>query len=433
MSRSIHAPLPSIILIGVVVFLNFQFSVAHVYIKSWKSTSENEFQLAQKQPASETAYRDASTNIGWIGSDFLSGDRAIVCGASETPFAKVASPGGKYFADASEAVGKTLTVEAGGKITLVTAGDPGKGFPHPKGTIQAYLGYCGQSNTACQAFDATKASYFKIQEVKNAVQDKLLPAMNYDLGGNVWEVPIPGEVPQGSYIFRFEIIAFNQSDTAEGLQDQYYPSCGQLYVKSSHGVDSLNSIETVKFPGAYKNGNIPQASAPGPAVMQLATRAETSQSKEAKKAVKSTSDKTLKTKAVDTGAATDTDTESSSESPSNSTSSESENSDEICSSKLIPSCAKMCLAVKHKEVGSLAPDCAVTDGKCLCSQKNFVQAYKNCAKDNCPSEPEFKSAVNLFTSQCDRLTKKRDLGTHKMSLRRHRRFRSTSTVTKAGH
>lgn len=78
-------------------------------------------------------------------------------------------------------------------------------FPHPDGHIQVYLGYCGPSNTACQSFDASTADYFKIQEVKNAVQDKLRPAMDYSLDGNVWEVPIPDTVPQGSYIFRFEM------------------------------------------------------------------------------------------------------------------------------------------------------------------------------------------------------------------------------------
>jgi len=423
------------------MFLNFQSVFAHVYIKSWKSTTENNFQLAQKQPASKTAYRDASGNIGWIGSNFLSGDRAIVCGASQTPYARVASPGGKYFSDASEAVGQTLNVSAGGKITLVAAGDAGKGFPHPKGHIQAYLGYCGASSTACQKFDASSAYYFKIQEVKNGVQEKLRPAMNYDLDGNLWEVPIPSDVPQGSYIFRFEIIAFDQSNESEGHQDQYYPSCGQIYVTSNVQTKTLKSFSAVRFPGAYQNGNIKQASAPGPAVIQQGSSyavVETSSNgvlKAKSMAIKSTN--ATETSATSTSQDTDdtvdsansTSSSSKSENVSDQTksnSSSTQGSTGICLSQLIPSCAKMCLAKKHEEASSLAAGCSVTDGKCLCSARNFVQAYENCARDHCAAGAELTSAVSAFTSQCKTLTKQNS-GSHASSTRRHRRHHPYSS------
>ncbi|KAH9811760.1 glycosyl hydrolase family 61-domain-containing protein [Melampsora americana] len=401
-------------LVGALVFLNLQSVFAHVYIKTWKSTTENNFQLAQKQPASKTAYRDASGNIGWIGSNFLSGDRAIVCGASQTPYASVASPSGRYFSDASEAVGK---------ITLVAAGDAGKGFPHPKGHIQAYLGYCGASRTACQKFDAASAYYFKIQEVKNGVQDKLRPAMNYDLDGNLWEVPIPSDVPQGSYIFRFEIIAFDQSNESEGHQDQYYPSCGQIYVTSNVQTKTLKSFS-----------NSEQASAPGPEVIQRgSTYAAAGISSDSVSKAKSVVIKSAN--ATETSATlTSQDTENTGNS-SNSTLNSNDDVDQttssnsstqgstgICLSQLIPSCAKMCLAKKHEEISSLAAGCSATDGKCLCSKQSFVQAYENCVRDHCAAGAELTSALSAFTSQCKTLTKQDSSSyTSTTRTRRHRR------------
>ncbi|KAH9811759.1 glycosyl hydrolase family 61-domain-containing protein [Melampsora americana] len=325
--------------------------MGHVFIKSWKSSSEDKFQPAQKQSPSNTAYRGAADNSGWIGSQFLANSRAIVCGASSTPFGQIKPPGGKFFSDASEAVAKTLTVEAGGKVTLVTANDPGKGFPHPKGHIQAYLGYCGKSATACEDFDASSTTYFKIQESKNGVQDKLRPAMNYDLDGNVWEVPIPAEVPQGSYIFRFEIIAFDQSNAAEGHQDQYYPSCGQLYVKSSQ--QPSTTFQGVKFPGTYANGNVQQDTLPGPSLMQKSN--DDSSKVSAKVSVKS--------KVSDGDKSTDDSPKVEKLNPEPFTT--------IGLPDSAPSCAKK------------STDCAAHEGRCLCSKKTFVEAYKTCARDHC--------------------------------------------------
>lgn len=98
-----------------------------MYIKSWKTSSDNVYRPAQKTQRSTSAYRDVSVSIGWIGSQFIHDNRAIVCGASVTPYGKVAAPSGRYFSDASEAAGLTRTVEAGGKVTLITAGNAGAG------------------------------------------------------------------------------------------------------------------------------------------------------------------------------------------------------------------------------------------------------------------------------------------------------------------
>lgn len=78
-------------------------------------------------------------------------------------------------------------------------------WPHPNGHVQAYLGMCGTSATACQNFDASQASYFKILGEKNGIQNTLRPAYDGSVDGNRYSVPIPANLTDGSYIFRFEL------------------------------------------------------------------------------------------------------------------------------------------------------------------------------------------------------------------------------------
>ncbi|KAI9631552.1 hypothetical protein KEM48_014248 [Puccinia striiformis f. sp. tritici PST-130] len=207
---------------------------AHVYVKSWKTTSYSDFQPGQKEwKLQDTAYRRASDTIGWVGSKFLTRNKAIV--------------------------------RAGGKVILNLEGDTGRGYPHHHGHIQAYLGRCGSSPSACQRFDASTASYFKIQEKKDGVI-QLRKQYSSQQGGDIWEVPIPKDVAAGSYIFRFEIITWGESVQSEGFQDQYYPSCGQLYVQSERKVPASH-IPSIKLPGGYHDGNLPSSSnLPGPIV-----------------------------------------------------------------------------------------------------------------------------------------------------------------------
>ncbi|EFP90850.1 hypothetical protein PGT21_037116 [Puccinia graminis f. sp. tritici] len=244
----------------------------HVFVKHWKTTSDSDWQPGQKEWKLEnTAYRRASDSIGWVGSKFLTANKAIVCGASHTPKGYVAPSGGKFFSDADESAGKTLKVQAGGKVSLVLQGDTGRGYPHYHGHILAYLGKCGPSPTACQSFDASTASYFKIQEVKDGVT-QLRKHYSSQLGGDVWDVPIPKDLASGSYIFRFEIITWGESVQSEGLQDQYYPSCGQLYIESDHQA-SANNAPSIKFPEGYHDGNLgPSSTLPGPTLYSESRR-----------------------------------------------------------------------------------------------------------------------------------------------------------------
>ncbi|WAQ80665.1 hypothetical protein PtA15_1A3 [Puccinia triticina] len=260
-----------ITLLGLFAFF-FSSISAHVFVKQWKTTSSLDWQPGQKEWKLEnTAYRRASDSIGWVGSKFLTTNKAIVCGASHTPKGQVAPSGGKFFSDADESAGKTLKVRAGGKVSLVLQGDTGRGYPHHHGHLQAYLGKCGSSPTACQSFDASTASYFKIQENKDGVT-QLHRQYSSQLGGDVWEVPIPKDIASGSYIFRFEIITWGESVESEGYQDQYYPSCGQLYVESDHQASPSN-IPSIKLPEGYHNGNLgPLSVLPGPAMYSESRR-----------------------------------------------------------------------------------------------------------------------------------------------------------------
>jgi hypothetical protein len=234
--------------------------LGHGWIKQWAADGGAP-QKAQKQSLASSAFRASPDNTGWIGSNFLTSG-AITCGSSQTPFNTVASPGGTLFSSADQSAGKTLATKAGGFTELWVAGNPGVGWPHPRGNVQVYLGYCGESTTACQKFDASKAAWFKIHSEVNGIQNTLKPAYDGSVDGNKYKVPIPSNIKDGSYLMRFELIAFGQSSGAEGGQDQYYPFCGQISVTG--GSSAANKFQTVTFPGAYKNGKISEGSLPGP-------------------------------------------------------------------------------------------------------------------------------------------------------------------------
>ena len=111
---------------------------------------------------------------------------AIACGSSDTPFGKVAAPGGTTFA--KQGAGKQLSVNPGQTVQLVVSGNPGEGWPHPRGHILTYLAQCDGD---CSNFDATKGAFFKIQEEKNGIQNTLRPALDKGIDGNRYVAPQP--------------------------------------------------------------------------------------------------------------------------------------------------------------------------------------------------------------------------------------------------
>ena len=116
--------------------------------------------------------------------------RAIACGASDTPFGKVAAPGGTFFA--TQGAGSDLKVNAGDTIQLVISGNPGQGWPHPKGHVSTYLAQCGGAD--CSSFDATQGKFFKIQQEANGIQNTLKPAFDASIDGNRYALGTPAVV-----------------------------------------------------------------------------------------------------------------------------------------------------------------------------------------------------------------------------------------------
>ncbi|PLW11830.1 hypothetical protein PCANC_20239 [Puccinia coronata f. sp. avenae] len=248
-----------------------QEGVCHGFIKAWSADDGKTWTLGQKQPLSTSSIRGFSQNTGWIGSKFLT-KPAIVCGSGLTPSLKVVAPSGDLFSHADQSAGKTLAVASGAVVRLLINDEPHKVYPHENGHIQVYLGYCGASETACEKFDASTISYFKILSLKQGLASKKEFPYNKHKDGNEVRVPISNTLPMGSYIMRIELIVFGQSSEAEGKQDQYYITCGQMSLPAPEIAPpvSLESIESVRFPGAYKNGNLdPKGSPPGPDVAQL--------------------------------------------------------------------------------------------------------------------------------------------------------------------
>ncbi|POW04480.1 hypothetical protein PSTT_10385 [Puccinia striiformis] len=343
--------------------------------KSW-SADDQKFEKAQKQPLSDTAFRNAPSNIGWIGSQFIQSP-AFVCGASDTPKDQVAAPGGTLFSAADQSAKKTLPVNAGGKVSIIIGGNPGEGFPHPTGHLLAYLGYCGSSSTACQNFDASKTDYHRIQAEIDGISNKLRKQYNSEQDGDRWDVPIPKGIMDGSYILRLEMIAFDQSSPEEGHQDQYYVFCGQIAIKGGTGSSPAPDDDQpmIKVQSAFKPGNISPKSLPSPIKLAVSSSA-----KDSKTIIQSKSlDPEIK------------DTKSSDSSVTDSSDSKS---------KVTSVCGDRCYKKKLTELKDLAPSCSADQFDCLCKSQAFVKAYQSCCNDHCEGVQETQTAVNDIYNRC---------------------------------
>ncbi|KAA1116984.1 hypothetical protein PGTUg99_033165 [Puccinia graminis f. sp. tritici] len=230
--------------------------LCHGYIKAWSADEGHTWTWGQKQELEKSSIRGFSENTGWIGSKFLT-KPAFVCGSGLTPSLKIVAPSGDLFSKADQSAGKTLAVASGATVRLLINDKPHKIYPHENGHIQIYLGYCGPSETACKKFDASTISYFKILSLKHGLGSKKEFPYNKHKDGNVVKVPISNNLPK-----------------AEGKQDQYYITCGQMALPEPEVSPpvSIESLESVWFPGAYKDGNInPDDPPPGPNVVNLST------------------------------------------------------------------------------------------------------------------------------------------------------------------
>ncbi|KAH9474060.1 hypothetical protein Pst134EA_001111 [Puccinia striiformis f. sp. tritici] len=369
---------------------NAQLGLCHGYIKAWSADDGHTWTLGQKQDLATSSIRGFSENTGWIGSKFLT-KPAIVCSSGLTPSLKVVAPSGDLFSQADQSAGKTLSVASGATVRLLINDEPHKIYPHENGHIQIYLGYCGPSETACEKFDAASISYFKILSLKHGLGSKEEFPYNKHKDGNEVKVPIPKNLPMGSYIMRIELIVFGQSSEAEGKQDQYYITCGQMALPKPeiNPPISIESLESVRFPGAYKNGNIdPEDPLPGPNVADFSGAAQGPA--QASSTVRQSTP---------------------SPTPSPNDSGEDEGSR---LSGSVPECARACLAKKISEnaEGKLGVICATpspqpgqTQALCQCKDEQFTEAFANCSKDHCQAGCEVENAINSFSNLCGLKTK----------------------------
>ncbi|TCD71381.1 hypothetical protein EIP91_010087 [Steccherinum ochraceum] len=145
-------------------------------------------------------------------------------------------------------------------------------WPHNTGPVLTYLAEC--TGTTCDKFDASKAKWFKIDELGKRSNGDWAQQDLYE--GKPLTVSLPSNLKAGNYLVRHEIIALHLASTIGGAE--FYPSCTQLKVGGDGtGVPSAN--ELVSIPGAYKDTDpgihisnpygTGKYTMPGPAVAKL--------------------------------------------------------------------------------------------------------------------------------------------------------------------
>ncbi|KAI8453910.1 hypothetical protein BY996DRAFT_4582538 [Phakopsora pachyrhizi] len=320
-----------------IIFGYNSFISCHGFIKSWSPDDGKTWILGQKQHLEKSSIRSFSENTGWIGSNFLTSP-AIVCGSSKTPSQRVAPPSGEMFSQADQSAGKTLPVESGATVRLLINDEEGKVYPHNEGHIQAYLGRCGDAENSCQNFDAAAIGYFKILSEKDGLASTKIFPYNKAKDGNVLK--------------------------KEGKQDQYYVTCGQISLSEPKSTPAilLQAIPVVKFPGAYKNGNLElESKLPGPRIFE--------------------------------GFSTD---KKGAANQRNSNGSDS-------SQQLTPRCAVRCLQkISTDQEQGLFDVCHQKEGQapCQCQNKQFVKAFFDCSQENCKGECELENGIAAFDIMC---------------------------------
>jgi hypothetical protein len=160
----------------------------------------------------------------------------------------------------------------GSTIEALWTDDSRGHWPHNTGPMEVYLASCGSA--ACDKFDASKAQWFKINQVgKRTGGGGWVQQDQFD--GKAHSFKLPSNLAPGGYLLRHEIIALHLADQPGGAE--FYPACAQIKVGGSQsGVPSPNDL--VKFPGAYGDndpgirvnafGNDPYTF-PGPPIAQL--------------------------------------------------------------------------------------------------------------------------------------------------------------------
>ncbi|THH28726.1 hypothetical protein EUX98_g5466 [Antrodiella citrinella] len=132
----------------------------------------------------------------------------------------------------------------GSTVTFQWSGGAGQKWPHNTGPLMTYMASCG--STACDQFNATGATWFKIDEVGK--KDASTWYQADIMAGDGFNVVLPQNLAPGGYLIRHEIIALHLATSVGGAE--FYPSCTQVQIG---GNGNGSPSPTVSFPGAYSD------------------------------------------------------------------------------------------------------------------------------------------------------------------------------------
>ncbi|KAJ8495400.1 hypothetical protein ONZ45_g12864 [Pleurotus djamor] len=121
-------------------------------------------------------------------------------------------------------------------------------WPHSTGPMLTYMANCGDGG--CETFDATKARWFKIQQIGRKTSGDRAWAQVDLMSGTTAIVTIPPNIAPGNYLIRHEIIALHLATRRGGAE--FYPSCTQLII-GGNGTGRPSNEELVSFPGGYSD------------------------------------------------------------------------------------------------------------------------------------------------------------------------------------
>lgn len=164
----------------------------------------------QDNPPESIGWSTSATDLGFVdGTKYQSPD--IICHRDAKP--------GQLSAE----------VTAGSNMTLQWTTWPDSHH----GPLITYLASC---NGACSSVDKTTLKFFKF-DARGLIDDSNPPGVwaTDDLisDGKKWTVAIPGDIANGEYVLRNEIIALHSAAQKDGAQN--YPQCLNLKVTGSGG------------------------------------------------------------------------------------------------------------------------------------------------------------------------------------------------------
>ncbi|KAJ8514548.1 hypothetical protein ONZ45_g7926 [Pleurotus djamor] len=143
---------------------------------------------------------------------------------------------------------QSLQANPGSTIEFDWAGGDQGNWPHNTGPMLTYMADCGEAG--CEKFDATKAQWFKVQQVARKKTGNKEWAQQDLMNGAFAALKIPDNIAPGNYLIRHEIIALHLGTSRGGAE--FYPSCTQLKV-GGNGTGKPKASELVSFPGAYRD------------------------------------------------------------------------------------------------------------------------------------------------------------------------------------